>query len=101
LSTANLYAATQPDGSLFGLQASNPVNAGVAYEGDADRYGTPADSLVGKRVGGINVFGGGLGLYVGTSVVHSRDDGDREEPADHIPSASAKGDSTVSSFKSV
>jgi uncharacterized protein GlcG (DUF336 family) len=63
LSTANLYAATQPGGSLFGLQASNPVNSGVAYEGDADRYGTPADSLVGNRIGGINVFGGGLGLY--------------------------------------
>jgi uncharacterized protein GlcG (DUF336 family) len=63
LSTANLYAATQPGGSLFGLQASNPVNADVAYEGDANRYGTPADSLVGNRVGGINVFGGGLALY--------------------------------------
>jgi uncharacterized protein GlcG (DUF336 family) len=63
LSTANLYAATQPGGSLFGLQASNPVNTGVAYEGDADQYGTLADSLVGNRVGGINVFGGGLALY--------------------------------------
>lgn len=63
LSTANLYAATQPGGSLFGLQESNPVNQGVAYEGDADKYGTPADSLVGNRIGGINVFGGGLGLY--------------------------------------
>jgi uncharacterized protein GlcG (DUF336 family) len=63
LSTANLYAATQPGGSLFGLQASNPVNTGVAYEGDADGYGTIADSLVGNRVGGINVFGGGFALY--------------------------------------
>lgn len=63
LSTANLYAATQPGGSLFGLQASNPVNAGAAYQGDANLYGTPADSLVGNRIGGINVFGGGLGLY--------------------------------------
>ena len=63
LSTANLYAATQPGGSLFGLQGSNPVNAGVAYEGDADHYGTPADALIGNRIGGINVFGGGLALY--------------------------------------
>lgn len=63
LSTANLYAATQPGGSLFGLQASNPVNTGVAYEGDANRYGTPADPLIGNRIGGINVFGGGLALY--------------------------------------
>lgn len=27
LSTANLYSAVQPGGSLYGLQASNPVNA--------------------------------------------------------------------------
>jgi Haem-degrading len=63
LSTANLYAATQPGGSLFGLQASNPVNSMIAYEGDAELYGTPADGMIGKRIGGINVFGGGLGLY--------------------------------------
>src|SRR5947207_5296637 len=30
LSTANLYSAVQPGGSLFGLQASNPVNTQVA-----------------------------------------------------------------------
>jgi uncharacterized protein GlcG (DUF336 family) len=66
LSSANLYAATQPGGSLFGLQESNPVNTGVAYEGDADRYGTPADPLIGNRIGGINVFGGGLALYGST-----------------------------------
>jgi uncharacterized protein GlcG (DUF336 family) len=63
LSTANLFAATQPGGSLFGLQASNPVNTGIAYEGDADHFGTPADALIGNRIGGINVFGGGLALY--------------------------------------
>ena len=28
LSTANLFTATQPGGSLFGLQASNPVDTG-------------------------------------------------------------------------
>ena len=63
LSTANLYAATQPGGSLFGLQESNPVNSGVAYKGDPDQYGTAEDPLVGNRIGGINVFGGGLALY--------------------------------------
>ena len=31
LSTANLYTAIQPGGSLFGLQASNPVDTDVAY----------------------------------------------------------------------
>ena len=28
-STADLYSAVQPGGSLFGLQASNPVNTDV------------------------------------------------------------------------
>jgi uncharacterized protein GlcG (DUF336 family) len=63
LSTANLYSAVQPGGSLYGLQASNPVDATVAYDGKAADFGTPKDPLVGSRVGGINVFGGGLALY--------------------------------------
>jgi uncharacterized protein GlcG (DUF336 family) len=64
LSTANLFSAVQPGGSLFGLQESNPVNAEVAYEGNAENWGTPEDSLVGQRIGGVNVFGGGLTLYI-------------------------------------
>lgn len=63
LSTANLYAATQPGGSLFGLQHSNPVDTAVAYQGDATSFGTEGDPLVGKKIGGVNVFGGGLALY--------------------------------------
>jgi uncharacterized protein GlcG (DUF336 family) len=63
LSTANLYTAVQPGGSLFGLQESNPVDTDVAYVGDANFYGTLTDALVGKKIGGINVFGGGLALY--------------------------------------
>src|ERR1700681_752374 len=63
LSTANLYAATQNGGSLFGLQLSNPVDTAVAYAGDATTYGQANDPLVGKQVGGVNVFGGGLALY--------------------------------------
>ncbi len=63
LSTANLYSAVQPGGSLFGLQESNPVNTDAAYGGNAADYGTPNDYMVGKRIGGINVFGGGLALY--------------------------------------
>ncbi len=63
LSTADLYSAVQPGGSLFGLQASNPVNVSVAYRGDPDNYGTAKDPMVGGRIGGVNVFGGGLALY--------------------------------------
>lgn len=63
LSTANLYSAVQPGGSLFGLQHSNPIVAETAYQGDPSQFGTAGDPLVGARVGGVNVFGGGLGLY--------------------------------------
>jgi uncharacterized protein GlcG (DUF336 family) len=63
LSTANLFAATQPGGSLFGLQESNPVNETIAYDGEVADYGTLRDPLLGKKLGGINVFGGGLALY--------------------------------------
>ena len=63
LSTANLYTATQPGGSLYGLQASNPVSTDVAYRGNPADYGQPNDPMVGGKIGGINVFGGGLGLY--------------------------------------
>jgi uncharacterized protein GlcG (DUF336 family) len=63
LSTANLYSAVQPGGSLYGLQHSNPVDTEVAYKEPSFFYGTPLDPLVGKKVGGVNVFGGGLALY--------------------------------------
>jgi uncharacterized protein GlcG (DUF336 family) len=63
LSTANLYSAVQPGGSLYGLQHSNPVDTEVAYAGPSSNYGTPSDSMVGHKIGGVNVFGGGLGLY--------------------------------------
>src|SRR5262245_7872364 len=67
LSTANLYAATQNGGSLFGLQFSNPVETANAYAGPAEKFGQMDDPLVGKTVGGVNVFGGGLALYKQTS----------------------------------
>lgn len=63
LSTANLFSAVSPGGSLYGLQHSNPVNTEVAYSGNPSRYGQANDPLVGRRIGGINVFGGGLALY--------------------------------------
>jgi len=75
LSTANLFTAVQPGGSLYGLQHSNPVDTVVAYgnseggQGNApsggSSFGTTSDPMVGRRVGGVNVFGGGLGLYRG------------------------------------
>src|ERR1700734_3979887 len=63
LSTADLYAAVQPGGTLFGLQFSNPVSTRVAYQGPAANFGQANDPMVGERIGGVNVFGGGLALY--------------------------------------
>jgi uncharacterized protein GlcG (DUF336 family) len=70
LSTGNLYSAVQGTseasplgGSLYGLQFSNPVDTSVAYSGNQAAVGTKNDPMVGKRIGGVNVFGGGLALY--------------------------------------
>jgi uncharacterized protein GlcG (DUF336 family) len=63
LSTANIYSAIQPGGSLYGLQHSNPVSAPDAYKGPSSNYGQANDPMVGKKIGGINGFGGGLALY--------------------------------------
>jgi uncharacterized protein GlcG (DUF336 family) len=69
LSTANLYTAVQPGGSLFGLQASNPVDVAVAYAGAFYNYGNGVfDPMVGQVIGGVNVFGGGLAIYSPTGV---------------------------------
>lgn len=63
ISSGALYAAVQPGGSLFGLQHSNPVDASEAYKGSPSNYGKNNDPLKGKRIGGVNVFGGGIALY--------------------------------------
>lgn len=63
LSTANLFYAVQPGGSLYGLQHSNPVDTDVAYSGPSEDIGTIKDPMVGHKIGGVNVFGGGLALY--------------------------------------
>lgn len=59
LSTANLYAPTQPGGSLYGLNNSNPFNPAF----------NPQNSGVGFVPGGIITFGGGVALYAGGQVV--------------------------------
>src|SRR6185312_16186068 len=63
LSTANLYSAVQPGGSLYGLQHSNPVDTDVAYGGSTSAYGTAHDPMVGRRIGGVDVFGGPAQLF--------------------------------------
>jgi len=59
LSTANLYAPTQPGGSLYGLNNSNPFNPEfLALRSGANQF-----------AGGIITFGGGVALYQGGQVI--------------------------------
>ncbi len=62
LSTANVFAAAQPGQSLYSLATSQPPNP-AAVIGEPTTFGTPNDPMVGKAIGGIIVFGGGLALY--------------------------------------
>lgn len=59
LSTAMLYGPTQPGGSLYGLNNSNPFNPAFSQQG----------SGIGAVPGGIITFGGGVALYIGGKVV--------------------------------
>ena len=59
LSTANLYAPTQPGGSLYGLNNSNPFNP---------RF-QPIGTGINDVPGGIITFGGGVALYQNGQVI--------------------------------
>jgi uncharacterized protein GlcG (DUF336 family) len=59
LSTANLYGPTQPGGSLYGLNNSNPFNPNFNAQGSGN----------GSAVGGIITFGGGVALYSNGQVI--------------------------------
>ena len=69
LSTANLYSAVQPGGSLFGLQESNPGRHIRRVQGPSQLEGTAQDPMRGEKIGGVNVFGGGLALYAAGKVI--------------------------------
>lgn len=62
LSTANIYAASQPGQSLYSLATSAPPNPNAVFGAPAS-FGTPDDPMVGKAIGGVIVFAGGLPLY--------------------------------------
>jgi uncharacterized protein GlcG (DUF336 family) len=59
LSTANLYGPTQPGGSLYGLNNSNPFNPDYLPQG----------SGIGRVPGGVITFGGGVPLYSSGKVI--------------------------------
>ncbi|MGH9905345.1 MAG: heme-binding protein [Pyrinomonadaceae bacterium] len=83
LSSANLYASTQPGGDLSSLLASNLVDATIAYDGVATTAGTENDPLVGKRIGGLITFGGGLALYGANGIVGGLGSSGDTSCADH------------------
>jgi uncharacterized protein GlcG (DUF336 family) len=68
ISTANLFAGAQPGQPLYGLITASPPSPEAAA-GDAAQFGTASDPMVGKRIGGVIVFGGGLALYDDSGVV--------------------------------
>jgi uncharacterized protein GlcG (DUF336 family) len=61
LSSGNLFSAAQPGNSLYGIVM--PPNPAAAFAGSPEQFGQPNDPLVGKAIGGVIVFGGGLPLY--------------------------------------
>lgn len=82
-STANLYAGAQPGGFLFGLPETNPVDTATMYGGDSATYGTATDPMVGKKASGVVVFGGGLALYDGNTIVGALGVSGDTSPGDH------------------
>lgn len=74
LSTANLYAATQPGGSLYGLNNSNPFNPDFLAPGTG----------LGKVAGGIITFGGGVPLYRDGKVIGGLGVSGDSACADHV-----------------
>jgi uncharacterized protein GlcG (DUF336 family) len=65
LSTANLYAPSQPGGSLYGLNNSNPFNP---FDNRIIAGSGPGTGI-GQNPGGIITFGGGVALYSGGQVI--------------------------------
>jgi len=51
------------------LSSSNPVDTSAAYQGPSSNYGTANDPMVDSKIGGVNVFGGGLALYARNKVI--------------------------------
>lgn len=74
LSTANLYSATQPGGSLYGLNNSNPFNSEYLSH----------EAGLGKVPGGVITFGGGVPLYSGGRVIGGLGVSGDSACADHV-----------------
>lgn len=69
LSTANIYAAAQPGGMLYGLTTTSPPATADLGAGTPTEWGTGQDPMLHRPASGIVVFGGGLALYNGKTIV--------------------------------
>ncbi len=74
ISTANLYAPTQPGGSLYGLNNSNPFNPEF----------NPQGTGINRVAGGIITFGGGVALYENGQVIGGLGVSGDTSCADHV-----------------
>src|SRR5207248_8328666 len=83
LSSGNVFAAAQPGNSLYSI-VTGP-NPNTAFAGDPQKFGQGDDPLVGKPIGGVIVFGGGLALYEQKGqIVRARGVSGRTSGADHV-----------------
>lgn len=82
-STANLYSGAQPGGFLYGILETNPVDTATMYAGDPAQYGSSQDPMVGQKASGVVVFGGGLALYDGSTIVGGLGVSGDTSPSDH------------------
>jgi uncharacterized protein GlcG (DUF336 family) len=73
-STTMLYQASQPGGSLWGLNESNPFNPAALQ----------TNALTNAIVGGIITFGGGLALYSGGQIIGGLGLSGDTSCADHV-----------------
>jgi uncharacterized protein GlcG (DUF336 family) len=69
ISTANIYAASQPGGYLYGTAITNPPDPSVIYAGNAATWGSANDPMLGKKPGGVVDYGGGFALYNASGVI--------------------------------
>lgn len=53
------------------------------YGGDAADYGSAKDPMAGRKASGVVVFGGGLALYDGSTIVGALGVSGDTSPADH------------------
>jgi uncharacterized protein GlcG (DUF336 family) len=83
LSTANLYSPTQPGGSLYGLNNSNPFNPAFLVQGN-QQLSQALMKAFGQTPGGIITFGGGVALYSGGKVIGGLGVSGDSACADHV-----------------